>query len=127
MILYIIVAAVLLVNVINPRLLWYIDSWKYKSFQKEEPSSLYLFLCRLLSALGLMILILIIYFLSLIQRQNFRSPGSIYMSKTVNQRLIRRAITTCRKIRHDASLIPYSSIPIAGRRALYSLTVLYQI
>ena len=43
MILYIIVAAVLLVNVINPRILWYIDSWKYKSFQKEAPSSLYLF------------------------------------------------------------------------------------
>lgn len=62
MILYIIVAAVLLVNVINPRILWYIDSWKYKSFQKEAPSSLYLFLCRLLSALGLMILILVIYF-----------------------------------------------------------------
>ena len=33
MILYIIIAAVLLVNVINPRILWYIDSWKYKSFQ----------------------------------------------------------------------------------------------
>ena len=62
MILYIIIAAVLLVNVINPRILWYIDSWKYKSFQKEAPSSLYLFLCRLLSALGLMILILVIYF-----------------------------------------------------------------
>ena len=36
MILYIIIAAVLLVNVINPRILWYIDSWKYKSFQKEN-------------------------------------------------------------------------------------------
>lgn len=62
MILYIIVAAVLLVNVINPRILWYIGSWKYKTSKKEEPSSVSLFWYRLLSALGLMILILVIYF-----------------------------------------------------------------
>ena len=60
MILYIIVAAVLLVNVINPRILWYIGSWKYKTSKKEEPSSVSLFWYRLLSALGLMILILVI-------------------------------------------------------------------
>ena len=43
MILYIIVAAVLLVNVINPRILWYIGSWKYKTSKKEEPSSVSFF------------------------------------------------------------------------------------
>ena len=30
MIVYIIIAVVLLINIINPRILWYIDSWKYK-------------------------------------------------------------------------------------------------
>jgi len=30
MIVYIIIAVVLIINIINPRILWYIDSWKYK-------------------------------------------------------------------------------------------------
>ena len=137
MILYIIVAAVLLVNVINPRLLWYIDSWKYKSFQKEEPSSLYLFLCRLLSALGLMILILIIYFQPM-HLDDLADPTSelsitrqhIYVENgepEIDTESYNDLSEDQTQIRPSISLILYSSIPIAGRRALYSLTVLYQI
>ena len=36
MILYIIIAAVLIVNIVNPRILWYVDSWKYKDGKKED-------------------------------------------------------------------------------------------
>ena len=57
-----IVAAVLLINLINPRILWYIDAWKYKGTEKGEPSPGYLFGCRILSALGLIILALVLYF-----------------------------------------------------------------
>ena len=62
MIVYIIIAVVLIINIINPRILWYIDSWKYKDAKKEEPSSLYVTLCRALSALGVLILVLVFYF-----------------------------------------------------------------
>ena len=49
MILYIAIAVALIINIINPRILWRIDSWKYKNASKAEPSPLYLFLCRGLS------------------------------------------------------------------------------
>lgn len=62
MIIYIIVAVVLIINIINPRFLWYIDAWKYKDAQKEEPSYLYLLLCRILSLFGLIILLMVMYF-----------------------------------------------------------------
>ena len=52
MILYIAIAVALIINIINPRILWRIDSWKYKNASKAEPSPLYLFLCRGLSLLG---------------------------------------------------------------------------
>lgn len=61
MILYLVIALFLIINIINPRILWYIDSWKYKDGKKEEPSSLYLLLCRILSLLGLIILVMVIY------------------------------------------------------------------
>ena len=62
MIIYIFIAVVLIVNIINPRLLWYIDSWKYRDAQKEEPSSLYILLCRILSLVGVIILVMLMYF-----------------------------------------------------------------
>lgn len=62
MVLYIVIAVVLLMNIINPRNLWYIASWKDRDAGKEEPLSLYLFLCRTFSALGLLLLVLVIYF-----------------------------------------------------------------
>ena len=48
MFVYVVIAVILIINVINPRILWYIDSWKYRDAKKEEPSSLYLLLCRIL-------------------------------------------------------------------------------
>ncbi len=42
MIVYWIVAVCLILNLVNPRLLWYIDAWKYKDSKKEEPSSAYI-------------------------------------------------------------------------------------
>ena len=42
MILYIAIAVALIINIINPRILWRIDSWKYKNASKAEPSPLYL-------------------------------------------------------------------------------------
>ena len=57
MFVYVVIAVILIINVINPRILWYIDSWKYRDAKKEEPSSLYLLLCRILSLLGLIILV----------------------------------------------------------------------
>ena len=62
MILYIAIAVALIINIINPRILWRIDSWKYKNASKAEPSPLYLFLCRGLSLLGVVILIMAVYF-----------------------------------------------------------------
>ena len=58
MFVYVVIAVILIINVINPRILWYIDSWKYRDAKKEEPSSLYLLLCRILSLLGLIILVM---------------------------------------------------------------------
>lgn len=72
MIVYIIVAAVLLINLINPRILWYIDAWKYKGTEKGEPSPGYLFGCRILSALGLIIFALVLYFRPI----HLEDPGS---------------------------------------------------
>ena len=46
MIVYWIVAVCLILNLVNPRLLWYIDAWKYKDSKKEEPSSAYIILSR---------------------------------------------------------------------------------
>ena len=34
MILYIAIAVALIINIINPRILWRIDSWKYKNASK---------------------------------------------------------------------------------------------
>lgn len=62
MIIYIIIAVVLIINIINPRIFWYIDAWKYKDGKKDEPSSVYVFLCRILSLLGLIILVMLMYF-----------------------------------------------------------------
>ena len=36
MILYIAIAVALIINIINPRILWRIDSWKYKNASKAE-------------------------------------------------------------------------------------------
>ena len=52
MIVYWIVAVCLILNLVNPRLLWYIDAWKYKDSKKEEPSSAYIILSRSISAIG---------------------------------------------------------------------------
>ena len=59
MFVYVVIAVILIINVINPRIVWYIDSWKYRDAKKEEPSSLYLLLCRILSLLGLIILVML--------------------------------------------------------------------
>ena len=59
MFVYVVIAVILIINVINPRILWYIDSWQYRDAKKEEPSSLYLLLCRILSLLGLIILVML--------------------------------------------------------------------
>ena len=56
MIVYWIVAVCLILNRVNPRLLWYIDAWKYKDSKKEEPSSAYIILSRSISAIGLIVL-----------------------------------------------------------------------
>ena len=56
MIVYWIVAVCLILNLVNPRLLWYIDAWKYKDSKKEEPSSAYIILSRSISAIGLIVL-----------------------------------------------------------------------
>lgn len=61
MILYIVIAIVLITNIINPRILWYLDSWKYKGAKKEEPSFSYLLVCRILSLIGLIILAMLLY------------------------------------------------------------------
>ena len=36
MIVYWIVAVCLILNLVNPRLLWYIDAWKYKDSKKMK-------------------------------------------------------------------------------------------
>ena len=59
MFVYVVIAVILIINVINPRILWYIDSWKYRDAKNEEHSSLYLLLCRILSLLGLIILVML--------------------------------------------------------------------
>ena len=56
MIVYWIVAVCLILNLVNPRLLWYIDAWEYKDSKKEEPSSAYIILSRSISAIGLIVL-----------------------------------------------------------------------
>ena len=59
MIVYWIVAVCLILNLVNPRLLWYIDAWKYKDSKKEEPSSAYIILSRSISAIGLIVFCLL--------------------------------------------------------------------
>lgn len=59
MIIYFIVGIFLLLNLINPKLLWYIDFWKYNG-DKPEPSFIYMNLIRFCSGLGLVILITVL-------------------------------------------------------------------
>lgn len=52
MAIYIIVSIVLLLDIINPRILWYIDFWKHNG-DKPEPSGTYILLNRIFAFIGL--------------------------------------------------------------------------
>lgn len=43
MIVYWIVAVCLILNLVNPRLLWYIDAWKYKDSKRRTILRIYYF------------------------------------------------------------------------------------
>lgn len=58
MIIYVIVALVLLLDLINPKLLWYLDFWRYKG-DKPEPSHTWMMLSRVFSGFGLLILVIV--------------------------------------------------------------------
>ncbi len=55
MAIYIIVSIVLLLDIINPRILWYIDFWKHNG-DKPEPSGTYILLNRIFAFIGLVVL-----------------------------------------------------------------------
>lgn len=55
MIIYIIVSLVLILNIVNPKLLWNIDFWKYNG-DKSDPSGTYIILNRTLSLIGFIVL-----------------------------------------------------------------------
>ena len=52
---YILLGIACLLNIINPRILWKLDFWRYDD-DKPEPSEAYLLCSRLMSAVGLVIL-----------------------------------------------------------------------
>ncbi len=54
MIIYVIVALVLLLDLINPKLLWYLDFWRYKG-GKPEPSHTWMMLSRVFAGFGLLL------------------------------------------------------------------------
>lgn len=56
MIIYVIVVACLILDIVNPKILWYIDFWKYKE-DKPEPSSAYLLINRIVAVIALIIMI----------------------------------------------------------------------
>ena len=58
MTIYVIVALVLLLDLINPKLLWYLDFWRYKG-DKPEPSHTWMMLSRFFAGFGLLILVLV--------------------------------------------------------------------
>ena len=55
MVVYFLLAVCLIVNLINPRVFWYVDAWRYKG-EKPEPSPAYRLVCRVVSAVGLLAL-----------------------------------------------------------------------
>lgn len=60
MIIYAIVMICLLLNFINPKILWYIDSWKYDG-NKPEPSPAYLLINRIVAIIALVIMAGVLY------------------------------------------------------------------
>lgn len=60
MIIYVIVAICLVLDIINPRILWYIDFWKYNR-TKPEPSSTYLVISRIVAGIALLIMAGVFY------------------------------------------------------------------
>ena len=56
MIIYVAVAVCLILDLINPKILWYMDFWKYNG-DKPEQSSTYLLINRILAGIALLILI----------------------------------------------------------------------
>lgn len=60
MIIYIIVAICLILDMINPKILWYMDFWKYNG-DKPEPSPAYLWLNRILAGIALLVLAVVFY------------------------------------------------------------------
>lgn len=61
MIVYLVIAVCLILNLINPGILWYMDSWKYENSQKGDPSRVYVWISRMLSAVGLVVLGMLYY------------------------------------------------------------------
>lgn len=55
MIIYVIVALCFIVDLINPKILWHIDFWKYDG-DKTEPSSTYMLVHRVVCGIGLIVL-----------------------------------------------------------------------
>ncbi len=56
MIIYVVVAVCLILDLINPKILWYMDFWKYNG-DKPEPSFTYLLINRILAGIALLIMI----------------------------------------------------------------------
>lgn len=61
MVIYVILAVILVLDLINPKILWYLDSWRYQD-DKPEPSSVFLVLNRVAAVLGLAALACAFYF-----------------------------------------------------------------
>ena len=62
MVIYVILAVILVLDLINPKILWYLDSWRYQG-DKPEPSSAFLILHRAAAVLGLAALACVFYFI----------------------------------------------------------------
>lgn len=60
MIIYVVVAVCLILDLINPRILWHMDFWKYNG-DKPEPSSTYLLINRILAGIALLIMIGVLF------------------------------------------------------------------
>lgn len=52
MVIYVILAVILVLDLINPKILWYLDSWRYQG-DKPEPSSAFLILHRAAPPFGI--------------------------------------------------------------------------
>ncbi len=61
MVIYVILAVILVLDLINPKILWYLDSWRYQG-DKPDPSSAFLILHRAAAVLGLAALACVVYF-----------------------------------------------------------------